>query len=102
MINIQNIDYNEYLKWCIGQIFISCKSSSKSKKKSIHIISIFGYENKEKHLIDVSKKCFEEKHVDILFIGEGEKNHYIFIKYFNSFMNNHTLHHGRKHFCRYC
>ena len=71
------------------------------KKKSIPI-SIFGYENKEKHLIDVSKKCFEEKHVDILFIGEGEKKHYIFIKYFNSFMNNHTLHHGRKHFCRYC
>ena len=32
LINIQNIDDNEYLKWCIGQIFKSCKSSPKSKK----------------------------------------------------------------------
>ena len=23
-------------------------------------------------------------------------------KIFNAFMYNHTLHHGRKHFCRYC
>ena len=32
LINIQNIDDNEYLKWCIGQIFKFCKSSPKSKK----------------------------------------------------------------------
>ena len=42
------------------------------KKNSIGIV--FGYENKEKHPIYVSKKCCEEKHVDILLFGEGEKN----------------------------
>ena len=36
--------------------------------------SVFGYENKEKHPIYVSKQCCEEKHVDLLLIGEGEKN----------------------------
>ena len=35
---------------------------------------MFGYENKEKYPIYVSKQCCEEKHVDLLLIGEGEKN----------------------------
>ena len=34
-------------------------------------------------------------------IGEGEKKHYVLIKDFNTFMYEHTLHRGRKHFCRY-
>ena len=37
-------------------------------------ISVFGYENKEKHSIYISKKCSEEKHVGSLLIGEAEKN----------------------------
>ena len=37
-------------------------------------ISVFGYENKEKYPIYVSKKCCKEKHVDLLLIGEGEKS----------------------------
>ena len=61
-----------------------------------------GYENKEKHPIYESKKCCEEKHVDLLLIGEGEKKHYVFINNFNTFMYENTLHRGRKHFCRYC
>ena len=63
-------------------------------------ISVFGYENKEKHSIYVSKNCCEEKHVDLLLI-RGEKKPYFFIKDFNTFMYDHTLHRGRKHFCRY-
>ena len=34
-------------------------------------ISVFGYENKVKYPIYVSKKC-ENKHVDLLLIDEGE------------------------------
>ena len=34
-------------------------------------------------------------------IEEGEK-HYVLIKDFNKFMYDHSLHCGRKHFCRYC
>ena len=33
----------------------------------------YGYENKEKYAIYVSKKYCEEKHVALLLIGEGEK-----------------------------
>ena len=50
----------------------------------------------------MSKKCFEERHVDLLFIGEENKKHYVLIRDFNKFMYGHTLHRGRKHFCRYC
>ena len=33
---------------------------------------------------------------------EEGKRHYVLIKDFNTFMYDHTLHHGRKHFCCYC
>ena len=59
------------------------------KKDSIDISS-FGYGNKEKHPIYVSKKCCEEKHVDLLLIGEEGKRHYVLIKDFNTFMYDHT------------
>ena len=29
-------------------------------------ISVFGYKNKEKHSIYVSKKCYKEKHILLL------------------------------------
>ena len=46
-------------------------------------ISGFGYENKEKYLLHVSKNTFK-KHVDLL---DGEdKKHYVFIKGFNIFI----------------
>ena len=49
-------------------------------------ISAFGYENKEKHPIYVSKKCYEEKHVDLLLIREEGKRQYVLIKDFDTFM----------------
>ena len=80
---------------------VKIREIQKFEKKNSKDISVFGYENKEKYPVYVSKKCFEEKHVDLLLIGEGEKNtmslsmiskdscliiHYIAEK---------------KHFCRY-
>ena len=50
----------------------------------------------------VSKKCCEEKHVDLSLIGEKGKRHNVLIKNFSTFMYDHTLHRGRKHFCHYC
>ena len=61
-------------------------------------ISVFGFENKEKHPTYVSKQCCKEKHVDLLLIGEEEKAHFVLIKEFITFMYDHTLHRGRKHF----
>ena len=43
------------------------------QKKSIGN-SVVGYENKKKYSIYVSKQCCEDKHADLLLIGEGEKN----------------------------
>ena len=48
------------------------------KKKNSIEISVFGYENKEKHRTYVSKKYCEDKHVDLLLIGEGEKKRLCF------------------------
>ena len=38
----------------------------------------------------------------MLLIEEEGKRHYVLIKGFNTFMYDHTLHRGKKHFCRYC
>ena len=62
---------------------------------------VFGYENKEKHPIYVSKQGCEEKHVDLLLIGQEGKRHCVLIKDLNTFMQDYTLHRRRKHFCRY-
>ena len=62
----------------------------KMKRKNSIDSSVFGYENKGKCPIYVSKEC-EEKHVDLLLIGEGKKKHYVLIKYFNRFMYDHSL-----------
>ena len=48
------------------------------------------------------KKCCEENHVDLLFIGEEGKKPYVLIKNFNTFLYDHILHHGKKHYCYYC
>ena len=34
-------------------------------------------------------------------IGEEDKGHYVPIKDFNTLIYDHTLHHGKKHFCHY-
>ena len=70
----------------------------KIEKKNSIGISVFGYENKEKHSIYVSKKCYEEKHVDLLLIGEEGRRHYVLFKDFNTFMYDHTLHRGKNIF----
>ena len=40
----------------------------------------------------MSKKCFEEKHVDLLLIGDEGKRHYALIKDFSTLMYDLTLH----------
>ena len=60
-------------------------------------ISVFGYDNEDKYSIYVSKESCEEKHVDLLLIGEEGKK--ILIKDFNTFMYNDSVLLGRKHFC---
>ena len=130
MINLQNIDVNDYFKWILvrylhpaddhpaqtktaGKYFaknldfkdtkfpIRVKYIHKTEKKNSISIRDFGYENKEKHPIYVSKKCWEEKYIDLLSIGEEGKRHYALIKDFNTFMYNLTWHLRGKHFYHY-
>ena len=126
MINTQNIDDNECFKWSIFRYLnptnhhparitkadkdfakkLDCKDVKfpvkirdihKIEKKNYIGISVFGYENKEKHPIYVSNKRCEEKHADLLLIGEEDKRHYVLIKDFITFIYDHTLH-GKKIF----
>ena len=60
---------------------VGVRDIHKIEKKNSIGISVFGYEEKEKHPIYVSK-CCEQNHVDLLLIGEGNKNHYLLIKIF--------------------
>ena len=71
------------------------------KRNSISI-SVFGFQLKEKHPIYVLKECCKDKHVALLLIGEKDKRHYVLIEDFDTFMYDHILRRGRKHFCCYC
>ena len=53
----------------------------------------------KKYLIYVSKNAVK-RHVDLLLIGEESIGHYVLIKDYSTVMYDHTLHLGRKHFCR--
>ena len=77
---------------------VRIRSIHKNEKKNCIGISVFGYENKEKHPIYVSKKCFGEKHVDLLLIGEEGNRHYVLIKDLNTFLYDRTLHYGKNIF----
>ena len=97
MINAQNIDDNECFKRCLVKysnlayrnparitkadkdfvkkfkdikFSVEVRDIHKTEEKNPIDISIFGYENKEKHPIYVSKKFCEEKHVDLSLIDE--------------------------------
>ena len=72
------------------------------EKNSFISISVFGYENKEKYPIYVAKPRCGEEDVDLLLIGEEGKRHYVLLKGFNTFMCDHALYLGSKHFCCYC
>ena len=121
MINIQNIGDNKCFNWCLFRYLnpaghhasrttkadrtfskVLILKISKVKKKNSIGTSVFGFENKEKPQIYVLKERCKDKHVAFLLIGEKGKSHYVLIEDFNTFMYDHTLHHGRNHFCCYC
>ena len=98
IIDESDIDY-VFKLICITVIRNIQESLGKGSTWIIHsIISVFRYENKAKYPIYLSKKCCEDKDVDLLLIGEGEKKHYVFNKDCNTFMYDHTLHRGKKNF----
>ena len=129
LINLQNKD-NECFRWChirhlnpqekdpqrikkTDKTFISqldyssiefpvtVKQINKIEKQNNICINLFGYEEKQKFPIFISKEKFTD-HIELLLITEGENNHYVLIKDFDKFMFNQTKHEHRKHFCMHC
>ena len=77
---------------------ITLRDNHKTEKKNCISISLFGYKDYEKHPKYVLK-IFFKRHVYLLMIGEEDKLHYVLIKDFNTFVYDHVLRRGRKHFC---
>ena len=124
MINIQNTNDNECFKWCVVTYLhpsdhyprrsrkidklYGFKLNFKNKKLPVKVrdirnierknffdISVFGYEDKRKYIIYVSKKCCEKKHVLLLIT-------LCFYQRFKTLKYDYILHRKRKHFCRCC
>ena len=79
---------------------ISVKDHTKIKVQNSLNVNIFGFEDKQFYPIYVSKQNNNDV-LNLLFITEREKKHYVLIKDFNSLMSN-RLSTGRKHFCMHC
>ena len=92
---IKNLDYT-------GIVFpVTAKQYNKIEKQNEININVFGYENKQKYPIHVSKEKYEDC-MNLLLITENENKHYVLIKHFNKFMYDVTKHKDSKHFCMHC
>ena len=125
---IQNIDDNEYFKWSLVRYLnpldhhparmtkcdkgfgkrLDCKCiklpvkirdiQKIEKKPRIPLILLLLVMKIRKNIQFMHTKMLWKKHVDLLLIGEEDNRHYDLIKYFNTFMYDHTLHRGKKFF----
>ena len=77
---------------------VKIKDIHKIEKKNCIGISVFGYDNKVKCSICVSRNTFKIQ-IHSLLMGEESKRHYVLIKCFNKFLYDQPLHCGRKNFC---
>ena len=80
---------------------VKTRNIHKNEKRILSVL-VFLDTKKGKYPICLSKKSCEEKHFDLLLIGEESERHYVLIKDFNTFMYDYTLYRVRKYFCRYC
>ena len=92
---IEKLDYSSI------EFPVTVKQINKIEKQNNICINLFGYEEKQKFPIYISKEKYQD-HMELLFITEGENKHYVLIKDFNKFMFNQTKHEHRKYFCMYC
>ena len=92
---IQNLNYSGI------EFPVTTKQYNKIEKNNEININVFGYEEKQRYPIYVSKEKYEDC-MNLLLITENENKHYVLIKDFNKFMYNQTKHKERKHFCMHC
>ena len=83
-------NYKNWQRFCQKAWFkdkkfpVKIRDIHRIEEKNSISISVFGYENKEKHPISVSKKYCEEKHVHLLVTGEEGKRHYVCLQDFST------------------
>ena len=92
---IEKLDYSSI------EFPVTVKQINKIEKQNNICINLFGYEEKQKFPIYISKEKYQD-HMELLLITEGENKHYVLIKDFNKFMFSQTKHEHKKHFCMYC
>ena len=93
--------YIEKLDYSSIEFPVTVRQINKIEKQNNICINLFGYEEKQKFPIYISKEKYQD-HMELLLITEGKNKHYVLIKDFNKFMFNQTKHEHRKHFCMYC
>ena len=80
------------------------KDFRKVEVKNTICINVFGYENGlffPVYVIYVSDQKFEDS-MDLLFLIDDDKSHYVYIKDFDRFMFHKTKNKNKKWFCRSC
>ena len=92
---IEKLDYSSI------EFPVTVKQIDKIEKQNNICINLFGYEEKQKFPIYISKEKYQD-HMELLLITEGENKHYVLIKDFNKFMFRQNKHEHKKHFCMYC
>ena len=92
---IENLNYSGI------EFPVTTKQYNKIEKQNEININVFGYENKQKYPIYVSKEKYKDC-MNLLLVTENENKHYVLIKDFNKFMYDITNNKKRKHFCMYC
>ena len=75
------------------------KDFSKIEVKNNICINVFGYENELVFPIYVSDQKFEDS-VDLLFLTDDDKSHYVYIKDFDRFIFHKTKNKNKKYFCK--
>ena len=84
---IKKIDkqYIEKLDYSNIEFPVTIKQINKIEKQNNICINLFGYEEKQKYPIYISKENYQD-HMELLLITNGKNTHYILIKDFNKFM----------------
>ena len=76
------------------------------KKKILEVqnnicVNVFGYENDLVFPVYISDQTFKSS-IDLLLLIDDDKSHYVYIKYFNTFMFHKTKYKNKKWFCESC
>ena len=93
--------YIEKLDYSSIKFPVTVKQINKIEKQNNICINLFGYEEKQKFPIYISKENYQD-HMELLLITEDENKHYVLIKDFNKFMFSQTKHEHKKYFCMNC